>query len=154
LAEAQLVLDELLASQDEFGEALAGFLRPLLVAAIIGGNRVAIAVLIDHLDLMAAYLEPMSWECVGRVLGAGAMLLGRQEDARRYYDQALDLATRVGHRPEQALIRLGLAELDVCEGHLAAAHEHLALCLPELERMQMGPALERALGLRKSLDAE
>lgn len=87
----------------------------------------------------------------GRVLGAAAALLGETGKARLLHQQGLEAARSFGHRPEIALTRLGLAELDVAEGHVEAAQEHLAFCIPELEAMRMRPGLERALALREQL---
>jgi len=49
--------------------------------------------------------------CPARHLGAAAALLGKPEEARAHYDQALELCAKIRFRPEIALTRLQLAEL-------------------------------------------
>jgi serine/threonine protein kinase/tetratricopeptide (TPR) repeat protein len=93
--------------------------------------------------------------CVARHLGAAAALLGDHERARSFTAQAIELATRVRHRPEIALSRLQLAEL-LLEGSAAeqrSAAEHLDFAIAELREMKMQPALERALGHKGLLKA-
>src|SRR5712692_6661975 len=48
---------------------------------------------------------------IARHLGAASALLGDREAARRYYEQALEVAGKVRFRPEIALTHLQLAEL-------------------------------------------
>lgn len=93
--------------------------------------------------------------CTGRHLGAAAQMLGKPEEALGYYEQALDIATRVCFRPEVALIRLQLAELflEHYPGRRSEAMAHLSFAVGEFREMKMGPALERALGHRGLLKA-
>jgi DNA-binding CsgD family transcriptional regulator len=83
--------------------------------------------------------------CVARHLGGAAALLGRVDEARRHYEQALEVGGRIGFRPEVALARLGLAEL--CLTHrpqeAAGVRESLAELTREFEAMGMHPALAR-----------
>jgi hypothetical protein len=88
---------------------------------------------------------------VRRVRGDAAALLGDTVPARQHYEQALQDCAAIRHRPETALVHLGLTELDIAEGQSDSAREHLAFCIPELEDMKMRPALERALALRARL---
>jgi tetratricopeptide (TPR) repeat protein len=85
--------------------------------------------------------------CISRHLGAAAALLGRPEDARRYYSDALKAATEMRFRPEIALTRLQLAELllENYPGEKADAAEHLDFAIKEFREMKMQPSLERAL---------
>jgi len=53
--------------------------------------------------------------CPARLLGAAAALLGKPEEARTYYQQALEVCAKVRFRPEIALTRLQLAELLLAE---------------------------------------
>jgi len=48
---------------------------------------------------------------VSRHLGAASALLADREQARAYYEQALEVAGKIRFRPEIALTHLGLAEL-------------------------------------------
>ena len=70
--------------------------------------------------------------------------------ARGYYEQGLQTARALRHRPETALIQLGVAGLLVRDddAHPNEAHKHLVEATAALEAMHMRPALERALRLR------
>jgi tetratricopeptide (TPR) repeat protein len=85
--------------------------------------------------------------CISRHLGAAAALLGRPEDARRYYEDALKVATEMRFRPEIALTRLQLAELllEHYPKEKADASGHLDFAIKEFREMKMQPSLERAL---------
>jgi len=87
--------------------------------------------------------------CIPRLLGDAAALLGRTEEARRYYDQALKVTTEMRFRPELALARLQLAELllEHYPAEKADAQEHLDFAIQEFGEMKMQPSLERALKL-------
>jgi hypothetical protein len=83
------------------------------------------------------------------------MLLGRPDEARGYYQQAIEVCEKVRFRPELALTRLSLAELllDHYPDEHDAAIEHLDFAIAEFREMKMQPALERALGRRGLLKA-
>jgi len=49
--------------------------------------------------------------CWARLLGGAAALLGEREQARAYYEQAIEQCTQIRNRPELALSHLQLAEL-------------------------------------------
>jgi hypothetical protein len=117
--------------------------------------------LIRHVDPFAKVLAQFvggattDMCCPGRFLGEAAALLNEAAEARGYYDQALEVCQRTGHRPEIALIRFDLAEL-LLEHHpdeRDAAIEHLDFAIAELRDMKMQPALERALRHRGLLKA-
>jgi DNA-binding CsgD family transcriptional regulator len=85
-----------------------------------------------------------------RVMGDAAAFLGRHEEARDYYEEALALCERIGHRPERAIVRTHLAELllEHYPEERDAAIEHLDLAIAELGAMDMKPAFDSALALR------
>ena len=74
-------------------------------------------------------------------------LLGRREEARKYYDEAVMVTTDMPFRPELALTRLQLAELlpENYPKEKADALEHLDFAIKEFREMKMKPSLERAL---------
>ena len=82
-------------------------------------------------------------------------MLDQPEAARAYYLQALEVAGRIGHRPDVALTHLALAELLLAHypDEAAEAQEHLAFALTEFGAMKMRPALERALRHKGQLRA-
>ena len=85
-------------------------------------------------------------------LGAAAAFLGRPEEARAYYEEALDMATRLRFRPEIALTRRGFAELllEHYPDEKAEALGHFDFAIGEFREMKMHPALERALKQREA----
>ena len=93
--------------------------------------------------------------CKGRHLGAAAALLGRPDEARKYYQKAIKDCTEMGFRPELALTRLQLAELllDHYPKERAEALEHLDFAIKEFQDMKMQPSLERALRHKEILKA-
>ena len=93
--------------------------------------------------------------CVARHLGGAAALLGRYEEARKHYEEAVKVCTEMRFRPELALTRLQLAEL-ILEHYpkeRAAALEHLEFAISEFRDMKMRPWLERTLRHKEILKA-
>jgi tetratricopeptide (TPR) repeat protein len=93
--------------------------------------------------------------CVARHLGAAAALLGRYEEARKHYGEAIQVCSEVRFRPELALTRLWLAELllEHYPKERAQALEHLDFAISEFRDMKMRPWLERALRHKEILKA-
>jgi DNA-binding CsgD family transcriptional regulator len=131
-------------------EALNHLLRKLDMA-IRAENREVCAELVPQIEpcshiLGNWYFDPAA---VGRRLADAEVLLGMPEQARKHYNDALEVCLRVRFRPEIALVRLGLAQLllDHYSNEQTTAMELLDLTIPELEQMRMQPALERAQAL-------
>jgi tetratricopeptide (TPR) repeat protein len=84
---------------------------------------------------------------VARHLGGAAALRGDRAIARGYYEQAIEVAGRIGHRPETALTYFALAELLLqgANDEQAEALSHLDFAIEEFRAMRMQPSLERAL---------
>src|SRR5207244_5576274 len=103
----------------------------------------------------AGRLSRSNFLSVARLLGDASVLLNRPDEARDYYNQALEVCQKVRFRPEIALTRLGLAELllDHYPDERAAAIEHLDFAIAEFREMKMQPSLERALSHRGLLKA-
>jgi tetratricopeptide (TPR) repeat protein len=93
--------------------------------------------------------------CVARHLGGAAALLGRHQEARKHYREAIKVCTEMRFRPELALTRLQLAELllNHYSKERAAALEHLDFAISEFRDMKMQPWLERALRHKEILKA-
>jgi tetratricopeptide (TPR) repeat protein len=103
-------------------------------AAVISQDSWAVEQLLNRLTQLAS--QSVSFgnsgrglTCPARLLGAGAALLGKADDARRYYDQALEACER------------------------AEALDHLDFAIGEFREMKMQPSLERALRHRGLLKA-
>ena len=86
---------------------------------------------------------------MARLLGEAGLLIGDRVSARSYFAQALDTAGTIGFRPEIALTHLRIAEQLVEDEDHSGALQHLDVAVPELQDMQMRPALERALRVRE-----
>jgi class 3 adenylate cyclase len=158
-AEAVAALDELVASRSRLepleDETPVTLDISSLRAAILVGHREAADFLVrrcSHSGLYTTEIVLGFITCPSRHLGAAAVLLGRPEEARAYYQEALDMATGLRFRPEIALARLELAELLLthCPDEKAEALEHLDFAIGELREMKMLPALDRALKQREN----
>jgi tetratricopeptide (TPR) repeat protein len=93
--------------------------------------------------------------CTGRHMGAAAALLGRPDEARKYYQDAIEVCTEIKFRPELALTRLQFAELllEHYPEEKKEALEHLDFAIKEFQDMKMQPSLERALRHKDILKA-
>ena len=125
----------------------------LMEAAVILEDKESAEVLLGQLSGVAPLVEGLT--SYARHLGAASGLLGRPNEARAYYNQALEVCDKIRFRPEIALIRLGLAELllDHYPNERPAAIEHLDFAIAEFGDMKMQPSLERALRHREFLRA-
>ena len=151
LEEANLLINQIMVQYHvltEGTEIPAAILCYLLEAAVLVSDTQAMAILCELL----AVLPPMAF--VGtvfasptRLMGTAVALLGKPDEARKYYAQALDICTKTRFRPEIALIRLSLAELllEHYPDEHDAAIKHLDFAIAEFREMKMQPSLERAL---------
>jgi hypothetical protein len=91
--------------------------------------------------------------------------LGRPDEARGYYDQSMELAQKLGFRPEIALIRMQQAELILTpEYSLRPEHplrhdpeeksvalDYLDFAIAEFQEMKIQPLLEWAQKINRIL---
>jgi len=93
--------------------------------------------------------------CIARHMGGAAALLGRYDEARQHYQEAIRICTEMRFRPELALTRLQLAELllEHYPDEKRDALEHLDFAIKEFREMKMQPSLERALRHKDILKA-
>jgi tetratricopeptide (TPR) repeat protein len=128
----------------------------LLEAAVLAGHRQAAELLLRRLAGSSSSTSGL-WRttCAGRHLGAAAAFLGRHDEARRYYEEAINVCTEIKFRPELALTRLQLAELllEHYPDKKKEALEHLDFAIAEFREMKMQPSLERALRHKDILKA-
>jgi tetratricopeptide (TPR) repeat protein len=158
---AVAALDELLASRSGLepteDETPASQDMWSLQAAILVGHCEAAEFLLRRCAHSGLHTTDLMGDltCPSRHLGAAAALLGRPEEARAYYQEAMDMASGLRFRPEIALTRLELAELLLVhyQEEKAEALKHLEFAVGELREMKMQPALERALKQREILQA-
>ncbi len=154
------------------GEAPVFYVAMLFEAAVIAGHRQAVEIMAPRLESRVQITmgsNGLMLCSLGRLRGAGALLLGHPAEARTLYQRALDDCRRIRSRPEVALTRLELAELLLQEAvrHQqsavsaapslgkergltadrlkADALAHLDFAIAEFRAMKMQPALERAL---------
>jgi DNA-binding CsgD family transcriptional regulator len=130
-------------------------LATLLETAIMLGDRDVAALLAPQLAETTGYVHPL--RSIALLVGAAAELLGDRAGAYVCYQRSLEWATRLRCRPEIALSRLALAELQLGQAttpglsrverrqQRAGALEHLDFAIAEFQAMKMQPALERAL---------
>jgi len=127
-----------------------------LEAAVLAGHRQAAELLLHRLAGSSSRTSGL-WRTtyVGRHTGAAAALLGRGDEARKYYQEAIKVCTEISFRPELALTRLQLAELllEHYPKERAEALEHLDFVIAEFRDMKMQPSLERALRHKEILKA-
>jgi tetratricopeptide (TPR) repeat protein len=127
-----------------------------LEAAVLAGHRQAAELLLPRLAGTRRLTSGL-WitTCAGRHMGAAAALLGRNEEARKYYRKAIKDCTEMKFRPELALTRLQLAELllEHYPKERTEALEHLDFAIGEFKDMKMQPSLERALRHKEILKA-
>ena len=83
-----------------------------LEAAVLAGHRQAAELLLRRLAGSSSITSGLwATTCTGRHLGGAAALLGRYDEARKHYQEAIKVCTEMRFRPELALTRLQLAEL-------------------------------------------
>jgi tetratricopeptide (TPR) repeat protein len=155
--EASLLLDKWIGVPDNgrFSETSGQFLSLALETAVLTRSVDFVPAIVEALRPSAGQITYAELSCAGRLLGAEAQLLGHADEARVFYANAIDVATRTLFRPEIALTRLHLAELLL--EHYRDEHdeaiEHLDFAIAEFRDMKMQPSLERALGHRGLLKA-
>jgi len=127
-----------------------------LEAAVLAGHLQAAELLLRRLGGGKSRTTGL-WltTCTGRHMGGAAALLGRYEEARKYYQKAIKDCTDMEFRPELALTRLQLAELllEHYPDEKKEALEHLDFAIKEFQDMKMQPSLERALRHKDILKA-
>jgi tetratricopeptide (TPR) repeat protein len=127
-----------------------------LEAAVLAGHRQAAELLLRRLAGNRTITSGL-WltTCTGRHLGGAAAFLGRHDEARKYYQEAIKVCTEMRFRPELAFTRLQLAELllEHYPKERAEALEHLDFTIAEFRDMKMQPSLERALRHKEILKA-
>jgi tetratricopeptide (TPR) repeat protein len=127
-----------------------------LEAAVLVKHREAAGLLLERFaGSFSPFVSFGALTCTTRHLGAAAALLGRPDEARKYYQEAIKVCTEMLFRPELALTRLQLAELllEHYPGEKAEALEHLDFAIKESREMKMQPSLERALRHKDILKA-
>jgi tetratricopeptide (TPR) repeat protein len=133
-----------------------GTLVLLLETAVLAKHTRAAEILLNLLASAAYKTTGLSnLTCVARHLGGAAALVGRYEEARKHYKEAIKICTGMRFRPELALTRLQLAELllEHYPKERAEALEHLDFAISEFRDMKMRPWLERALRHKEILKA-
>ena len=159
-AEVAEMLERLVVARPGIGsakdETMVWFDITALEAAVLAGHRPAAELLLRRLaDSSSITSGLVLTTCTARHLGGAAAFLGRHEEARKYYQEAIKVATEMSFRPELALTRLQLAELllEHYPTEKKEALEHLDFAIKEFQDMKMQPSLERALRHKEILKA-
>ena len=162
LREAQALLGQLLGRGDvasREGALPTMMLTGLLETAVLVEERGAAEQLARALGGVASLLAVSQGgpTCIARHLGAAAALLGNREQARAYYQRAVEVCAKVRFRPEIALTLPSPPGRGEGEGRAEAlrreAQEHLDFAIAEFREMRMQPSLERALRHKELLTA-
>jgi tetratricopeptide (TPR) repeat protein len=126
-----------------------------LEAAVLVGHRQAAELLLKRFSVTGLCSPGFYPTCIPRHLGGAAALLERYDEARKYYQEAIEICTKMPFRPEIALSRLQLAELllEHYPDEKKEAMEHLDFAIKEFREMKMQPSLERALRHKDILKA-
>lgn len=159
-AEVADMLEQLVITRPGIGsaedETIIQLDTALLEGAVLAAHRQATELLLRRVAssrcVTGGWVLPT---CIGRHLGAAAAFLGKPDEARKYYQEAIKVCTEIKFRPELALTRLQLAEL-LLEHYPAEkkeALEHLDFSIAEFRDMKMQPSLERALRHKEILKA-
>jgi tetratricopeptide (TPR) repeat protein len=153
------ILDRMLArrpnitTREDLGSAYLDIVY--LEAATMVGHRRAVELLLQRFADNTVSFSIAFPSCIARHLGAAAAFLGRYQEARQHYQEAMVVCTEMRFRPELALTRLQLAELLLV--HYPAekkdALDHLDFAIKEFREMRMQPSLERALRHKEILKA-
>jgi tetratricopeptide (TPR) repeat protein len=158
--EAIAILDNMIAARPEIVSdkdvSWASWDIAFLEAAVLVGHKKAAELLLRRFaDSGLRTTGFYGAMCVDRLLGAASALLGRYDEARKYYQEALKVATEVKFRPELALTHLQLAELllEHYPKEKREALKHLDFAIREFRDMKMQPSLERALRHKKIMGA-
>jgi tetratricopeptide (TPR) repeat protein len=127
-----------------------------LEASVLVGHKQAAELLVNRFSGTGIYTTGLFCPtCILRHLGGAATLMGRYDEARKYYQEAIKVCTEMRFRPELALSRLQLAELllEHYPDERSEALEHLDFAIKEFREMKMQPSLERALRHKDILKA-
>jgi serine/threonine protein kinase/class 3 adenylate cyclase len=141
-------LERLNAIGDEWADRVT--LLALLDAATNLNDKELVARLYDRLQDTVPFSNNNGAVTRGRILGSAARLLDKTDEARAHYEDGLAVATKIGNRPEAALIRHLLAQLlfERFPDDKMVAAEHLTLATQEAQAMKMQPLLEDCLALK------
>jgi tetratricopeptide (TPR) repeat protein len=137
-------------------ETLAALDVSNLEVAVLVRHHKAAELLLERLKEAKSFFTVLGYlTCTARNLGGAAALLGRYDEARKYYQEAIKVCTEMRFRPELALSRLQLAELllEHYPNEKKEALEHLDFAIKEFREMKMRPSLERALRHKDILKA-
>ena len=127
-----------------------------LESSVLIGHRQGTELLLKRFSGTEARTPGISLPtCIPRHLGGAAALLGRYEEARQHYQEAIKVCTEMRFRPELALTHLQFAELllEHYPSERKEALEHLDFAIKEFREMKMRPSLERALRHKEILKA-
>jgi len=154
--EASAVVDQLAASRPKFGtdEDKSPIWSDIIfnLPLAIGAKNLKVTDILSKRISGNNIVTSGGWATTltSRILGEAANLLGRFEEARDHFHQGIKVATSMKFRPELALTRFRLAELQLehFPQERSEALEHLEFAISEFKEMKMQPSLEEALELK------
>jgi tetratricopeptide (TPR) repeat protein len=137
----------------------SALLRDAARACVALGEREYAAMLYEgFVDAPYAFMHGGMFEVsikgpIGLTLGALARLLGRAEDAKRHFSEALDVATRAGTVPFAAWAELELSVSLIADGGFEEAKERLDRAASVAEQLDLPDLLARVSAARETLPA-
>jgi eukaryotic-like serine/threonine-protein kinase len=154
------IIEDIVRTHPEIGtasdEGVTNLVICTLEAATSAKNKPIAELILDRISHYAQKFTGLYWlTCIPRHLGGAAALLGRYDEARQHYQEAIRVCTEMRFRPELALSRLQLAELllEHYPNEKKDALEHLDFAIKEFREMKMQPSLERSLRHKEILKA-
>ncbi len=154
--EARDIVDQVIKDQSEITGGHGGLLLwsvLLLETAVLIKHHEAAEIVLNGFKGIKVRATTLHPTIISRHQGAAAAMVGRPDEARDYYQKAVKIATDMPFRPELALSRFQLAELQLehFPDERNEALEHLDFALEEFKEMKMQPSLEKAEVLKNSL---
>ena len=127
----------------------------LLETAMLLENHEAIEILLRRFEGNIGSTTGIYFPtCISRHLGAGTAMLGRYDEAKGHYLDAIKVAEDMRFRPELALTRFQFAELQLehYPDEKSEAIEHLKFAIDEFTEMKMQPSLEKAEEMKEKIN--
>ncbi len=152
--EAGDIIDQVIKDPSGITGEYGGFLLwnvMLLESAVLIKHHEAAEFVLNGFKGIKVRVTTLHPTIISRHQGAAAAMVGRPDEAKGYYQKAVKIATEMPFRPELALSRFQLAELqfDQYPDEKSEAIEHLNFAIDEFTEMKMQPSVEKAEAVKE-----